>query len=210
MLTGDILDGGKARPDIRVAGARITVYDRAELMVATKRISIEEFASLTRDGLWELIDGEPLAVTPSSDRSGWVSGRIFSRLERFVDANNLGWAFPAETGFILFENRATVRSPDAAFVRRDRLSGLTDRFVPLAPDLAVEVLSPSDRMTDALGKVTMYLQAGVQSVWLVDPLERTVTVFRPDAALKLLAEGDILDGGDVLPGFSVPVADIFA
>lgn len=179
-------------------------------MVATKRISIEEFVTLTRDGLWELVDGEPVAVTPSSDRSGWVSGRIFSRLERFVDVNNLGWAFPAETGFILFEDRATVRSPDAAFVRRDRLSELTDRFVPLAPDLVVEVLSPSDRMADALGKITMYLQAGVRLVWLVDPLERTVTLFRPDAALKLLAEGDVLDGGDVLPGFSVPVADIFA
>jgi Uma2 family endonuclease len=179
-------------------------------MVATKRISIAEFMTLARDGLWELIDGEPVAVTPSSDRSGWVSGRIFSRLERFVDANNLGWAFPSETGFVLFEDHATVRSPDAAFVRRDRLPGFTDRFVPLAPDLAVEVLSPSDRMVDAMSKVTMYLQAGVRLVWLVDPAERTVTVFRPDAALKLLGEGDALDGGDVLPGFSVPVADIFA
>jgi Uma2 family endonuclease len=65
-------------------------------------------------------------------------------------------------------------------------------------------------MADAMSKVTMYLQAGLRLVWLVDPAERTVTVFRPDAALKLLGEGDTLDGGDVLPGFSVPVADIFA
>ncbi len=178
-------------------------------MVATKPISIEEFAASSRDGLWELIDGEPREVTPSSDRSGWVSGRVFSRLERFVDANDLGWAFPPETGFILFGDRATVRSPDAAFVRRDRLSGFSDRFVPLAPDLAVEVLSPSDRMVDALSKVTMYIQAGVPLVWLVDPASLTVTVFRPDAAPKTFGEGDILDGGEVLPGFSLPLAEIF-
>ena len=72
------------------------------------------------------------------------------------------------------------------------------------------LLSPSDRMVDAMSKVTMYLQAGVPLVWLIDPSARTVTVFRPDAALKLLGEDDILDGNDVLPGFSVPVAEIFA
>ena len=179
-------------------------------MVATRRISIEEFAAQSRDGVWELVDGVPVAVTPSSDRSGWVSGRVFSRLERFVDAHKLGWAFPAETGFILFNNRAIVRSPDAAYVRKDRLPNLTEGFVPVAPDLAVEVLSPSDRLADAMSKVTMYLQAGVRLVWLVDPSERTVTIIRPDGALKLLEEGDTLDGDDVLPGFSVPVAEIFA
>jgi Uma2 family endonuclease len=179
-------------------------------MVARKRISIAEFVTLSRDGLWELIDGEPVAVTPSSDRSGWIAGEVFGRLRDHVRTNKLGWVFPPETGFVLFDDRATVRSPGAAFVRRDRLPGFTDRFVPLAPDLAVDVLSPSDRMVDAMSKVTMYLQAGVRIVWLVDPAERTVTVFRPDAALKLLGEGDTLDGGDVLPGFSVPVADIFA
>jgi Uma2 family endonuclease len=179
-------------------------------MVATQRISIEQFATTSRDGIWELIDGEPIAVTPSSDRSGWISGRIFSRLERFVDANDLGWAFPPETGFVLFDDRATVRSPDAAFVRRDRLPEFSDRFVPLAPDLAVEVLSPSDRMVEAMSKVTMYLQAGVRLVWLVDPASLTVAVFRPDAAPRTLEAGDALDGGDVLPGFTLPATEIFA
>ena len=81
---------------------------------------------------------------------------------------------------------------------------------PIAPDLAVEVLSPSDRMADAMSKVTMYLQAGVRLVWLIDPATLTVTIFRQDAAPKMVSEGDTLDGGDVLPGFSVPVAEIFA
>ena len=81
--------------------------------------------------------------------------------------------------------------------------------MPLAPDLAVEVLSPSDRMADAMSKITMYLQAGVRLVWLVDPASLTVTVFRQDAAPKSFGAGESLDGGDVLPGFSVPVAEIF-
>ena len=85
-----------------------------------------------------------------------------------------------------------------------------DNFVPLAPDLAVEVLSPSDRMADAMSKVTMYLQAGVRLVWLVDPATLTVTIFRQDAAPKMVSEADTLDGGDVLPSFRVPVAEIFA
>ena len=179
-------------------------------MVATRRISIEQFATTSRDGAWELIDGAPVAVTPSSDRSGWIAGEVFARLRDHVRSQNLGWAFPPETGFVLFADRATVRSPDAAFVRSDRLPGFTDRFVPLAPDLAVEVLSPSDRMVDAMSKVTMYLQAAVRLVWLVDPASLTVSVFRPDAAPRTVGAGDALDGGDVLPGFSLPVAEIFA
>jgi Uma2 family endonuclease len=72
------------------------------------------------------------------------------------------------------------------------------------------VLSPSDRMVDALSKVAMYLQAGVRLVWLIDPDSTTITVFRPDAAPRTMGSGDTLDGGDVLPGFGVPVAEIFA
>jgi Uma2 family endonuclease len=85
-----------------------------------------------------------------------------------------------------------------------------DSFVPLAPDLAVEVLSPSDRMADALAKIAMYLDAGVRLVWLVDPASQTVTIFRPDAIPARLGAGEILDGGNVLPGFTVPVTEIFA
>jgi Uma2 family endonuclease len=103
-----------------------------------------------------------------------------------------------------------VRSPDAAVVLRNRLAELPDSFVPMAPDLAVEVLSPSDRMADALAKVAMYLQAGTPLVWLVNTATRTVVVFRSEMDPVTLAGSDTLDGGDVLPGFSVPVAEIFS
>lgn len=178
-------------------------------MVATRPMTIREFEAEARDGSWELIDGELVALNPSGGGSSWIAGHIAFLLQAHVRATNLGWIFPADAGFILFEDRATVRSPDVAFVRRERLAELPESFVPIAPDLAVEVLSPTDRRPDALAKVAMYLQAGVQLVWLVDPARRIVTVFRPDASIMSLEDGDVLDGGDVLPGFSVPVDTLF-
>jgi len=179
-------------------------------MVATRLMTIQEFETSPLPGRWELIDGEPIAVTPSSGRSSRIGGRVYSRLADFVEPTEIGWAFPADAGFILFGDRAIVRSPDAAFVRRDRLPEEPAGFVPIAPDIAVEVLSPSDRQPEAIAKVAMYLQAGVRLVWLVDPYKPTVTVFQPDASVIVLGESDILDGGEVLPGFSVAVVDIFA
>lgn len=178
-------------------------------MVATHRLTIQEFEAMPLEGSWELVDGELVEVSPNAGNSGWISGRLFSRIERFVDAHQLGWAFPPETGFILFNDRATVRSPDGAFIRGDRLAGPSASFVPVAPDLAVEVLSPTDRRSEARAKVTMYLQAGVELVWLVDPANSTITVFRADGSHEVLRIGDSLDGGDVLPGFSIPVSDLF-
>ncbi|MFN8590331.1 MAG: Uma2 family endonuclease [Thermomicrobiales bacterium] len=179
-------------------------------MVATHPTSIAEFARVRREGLWELIEGVPQEVTPAAGASSRIGGRIYARLERFVEPANLGWVFPADAGFVLFPDRATVRSPDAAVVLRQRLPTLPTGFIPLAPDLAVEVLSPSDRMADAVAKVAMYLEAGVRLVWLVDPESRTVRVYRPNTVPRVVQTGASLTGDDVLPGFLLPVADIFA
>ena len=110
----------------------------------------------------------------------------------------------------LFDDRQSVRSPDAAVVLCNRLAELPDSFVPMAPDLAVEVLSPSVLMADALAKAAMYLRGGTPLVWLVNPATRTVVVFRSETDPVILSEGDTPGGGHVLPGFSVPVAEIFA
>ena len=178
-------------------------------MVATRQITVEEFAEMSLEGIWELVDGEPIELTPAAGKSSRIGGRLYARLADHVEPSEFGWAFPAETGFVLFADRTTVRSPDAAVVRRDRLVEPPDSFVPMAPDLAVEVLSPSDRMADALAKIAMYLQAGTPLVWLVNSATRTVVVFRSEMNPVTLSESDTLDGRDVLPGFSVPVAEIF-
>jgi len=179
-------------------------------MVATRQVTVEEFAEMPLQGVWELVDGEPVELSPAAGRSGGISGNIYRLLASHVWRSQMGWAFPPETGFVLFEDRETVRSPDAAVVLRNRLAELPDSFVPMAPDLAAGVLSPSDRMADALAKVAMYLQAGTALVWLVNPATRTVVVFRSEMDPVTLGASDILDGGDILPGFSLSVSEIFA
>lgn len=178
-------------------------------MVATRLVTVEEFAMMPLEGIWELVDGEPIELMASGGRSGWITLRIASPLKRFASSRQAGWVFSAETGFVLFPDRQTVRSPDVSVVLRDRLAEPPDTFVPLAPDLAVEVLSPSDRMADALGKVGMYLDAGVRLIWLVDPAKRTVTIFRPEAPPMTLGDGEMIDGGDVLLEFAFSVSEIF-
>jgi Uma2 family endonuclease len=119
--------------------------------------------------------------------------------------------YGADGGFVLFADRQTVLVPDVAFVAAERvpLGSARKRFPRLAPDLVVEVFSPSDRLSEALNKVRLYLEAGVRLVWLVDPDKRTVTVFRPDAAPETLDATMTIDGGEVLPGFSASVSAMF-
>ena len=159
----------------------------------------------------ELIDGEIVEMTPSSDGSSSIAASITAMLWNHARPNKLGRVYSADGGFVLFPDRETVRVPDVAFVRADRMpQGEARRHFPhLAPDLVVEVLSPTDRASDVLAKVAMYLDAGAPLIWLVDPDERTVTVLAANMAPVTLHAGDTLDGGEVLPELQISVADIF-
>jgi Uma2 family endonuclease len=132
-------------------------------------------------------------------------------LRPVIKAHGVGIGAGAETGFLIRRNPDTVRAPDCAFIRKERIpaNGIPKKFWPFAPDLAVEVLSPSDSASDVFEKIDEWLDAGTRLVWLVDPDKKTVTVHaakRPAIKLRL---GDTLEGEDVLPGFKLPVADIF-
>ena len=117
----------------------------------------------------------------------------------------------AETGFKIAQDPDTVRAPDAAFIRADRIGGkLPQGFFPGAPDLAVEVLSPDDRASEVIAKVENWLAAGCRSVWVVDPKTQTVSVYRPDRKAIVLKSTDTLTDADLLPGFAAAVAEIFA
>jgi Uma2 family endonuclease len=179
-------------------------------MVATRPLSVAEFEAEAREGLWELIDGEPIAVIPSAGLSSMIAARTNGYVFAFLLAHPIGHTFSSDAGFILFPDRDTVRSPDFAFIRRSRLPEVPAAFVPMPPDLAVEVLSPTHRMTDALAKVTMYLQAGVPLVWLIDPRKRSATIFKQDEAPTTIEEDGVLEGEEVLPGFTLPLAALFA
>lgn len=159
----------------------------------------------------EVVRGDLVREPPAGFGHGVHASRIGSFLQSWVEEHRAGVVCGAETGFVLFRDPDTVRAPDAAYVSRDRVARVTDRepFFEGAPDLAVEVVSPGDTAPDVAAKVRDYLAAGSRQVWILRPRERTVTVHRPGAPPHHLGAADTLDGGDVLAGFSLPVARIF-
>lgn len=178
---------------------------------APRRMTVEELEQTPLEGRYELIDGELIEMAPSGDRASSTAVTVIVHLSTHVVPRGLGRVYGADAGFVLFADRPLVRAPDAAFVRVERLPAESDRdrFPRLAPDLAVEVVSPTDRMTDVVAKVMMYQEAGVRLVWVIDPRERWVMVYEGDRPIRLLREGEELDGGEVLPEFRVAVGDLF-
>ena len=176
----------------------------------TRLLTIEEFADLPDDG-WrlELVRGQVVREPPGGFEHGDVAFEIGLLLRSFVKEHGLGKVVGTDSGFVLFDEPPTVRAPDVAFVREDRLDFDRKRFAPLAPDLAVEILSPSNTMSEMHDKVLDYLDAGSSLVWVVDPQSRTVAVYRSREEIRLIAADGEIDGGDVLPGFRRRVADLF-
>ena len=159
----------------------------------------------------ELVGGELVVREPAGYRHGDVAARLLIAVGAFVESRTLGRVFTAETGFRLRQNPDTVRAPDVAFVRQDRLPDPSPLgYAALAPDLVVEVLSPDDRPGEVLSKVGDWLEAGTSVVWLVDPERRSARVYRRDGTQEPLAEADRLDGETVLPGFECELRRIFA
>lgn len=174
-------------------------------------LTIEEFERLPDDDTrCELVRGRVVREPPAGFEHGRLANRILYLLTRFVEEHGGGEIVASETGFVLFDDPPTVRAPDAAFVAAGRVpSPAPAGFGRLAPDLAVEVISPSNTLAELHAKVTDYLDAGTRLVWALDPGTRTITVYRSRKEIRLLAGGDELDGEDVLPGFRVRSSKIF-
>ena len=183
-------------------------------MVSKPRlVTAEELLDMPDDGYrYELVRGELRKMAPAGYRHGKSAGKINGLLFVHVAANNLGTVPTAETGFLLASDPDLVRVPDVAFVRREReeATGVVDGFFPGPPDLAVEVISPNDRYTEVAEKVEDWLNAGTRMVIVVDSRRRVAAVHLPGTEPITLTEQDTLDGGDVVPGWNMPVADIFA
>lgn len=185
----------------------------------TRYIGVMTPALLTADDLvrlqppdkrTELVRGHMIVREPAGFRHGDVAMTIAMRLHAFVRKHDLGRVLAAETGYKLFVNPDTVRAPDASFVRHERIPDPLPRgFAPFAPDLAVEVLSPDDRPGEVLEKVADWLNAGTRLVWIIDPERRSARAYREDGTIASLTDKDVLDGEDVLPGFTCTVAELF-
>ena len=178
--------------------------------IETEFLSVEEFMRLPDDGCrWELVRGRAVREPPAGFEHSGIGVRIASLLHRFVQERDLGEVVGSDGGFILSDEPPTVRAPDVAYVAESRLTFDTRKLAPLAPDLAVEIVSPSNTVSEIHHKVMDYLDAGSRLVWVVDPGSRTVTVYRSRGEIRLLTEKEELEGNDVLPGFRTEVSDLF-
>jgi len=178
----------------------------------TKLITAEELLAMPDDGYcYELVRGELRKMPPASHDHGREGNRVNVSMSVHVYANDLGETYLAETGFILERSPDTVLAPDVSFVRKEREEAARDisGYFPGPPDLAVEVISPNDRLTEVAAKAADWLEYGTRMVIVVNPRNKTVQVHTSDGITEL-TEADTLDGGDVAPGWSMPVADIFS
>ncbi len=184
-------------------------------MATRARMTAEDFwASLDEDDRkLELVDGQIVEMPLPGALHGLITGRIHYRVADHVARHGGGEVLVGDTGFILRlpGDPDRVRGPDVSFISGGRLpeGGLSVRFFEGAPDLAVDVLSPSDRSADVQQKVRDFLDAGSRLVWVVAPQARTVTVYRADGSARFLREQDTLEGEDILPGLAILLKEIF-
>lgn len=180
--------------------------------VASRTMTAEELLRLPDHTYrYALVDGELRRMTPAGFRHGALVVNVTVPLAVHVKARGLGVVCGAETGFVLKRDPDTVLAPDVAFVRRVRIpvSGQPAAFWDGAPDLAVEVVSPSDTRREVAEKVAAWLAAGSRAVWVVSARDASLTIHEPGRAPRRLTGKDTLDGEPLLPGFHLPVASVF-
>lgn len=157
----------------------------------------------------ELVRGVLVVHEPPGYEHGRITAHLALILGKFIEEKGSGQLVAGDAGFHIASDPDTVRGPDLAFIRTDRAPDPhTHGFPALGPDLVVEVLSPGDRPGAMLAKVGDWLEAGTRLVWIIDPARRVVRIYRQDGTESGRAETEVLDGEDVLPGFSCSVAAI--
>jgi Uma2 family endonuclease len=180
--------------------------------VASKLITAEEFARMpnpANGARQELVKGEIIEMPPPQGRHGYLQVEFAAILRQFVKPNKLGWIV-TESGTLLAHDPDTVRGPDVSFYSIARQPEPPDAYFEIAPDLAIEILSPSARRKQVRDKIEEYLATGVRIVWLVDPDTNTITVYSGNMRGVEHGPADTIDGGEVLPGFSIRVAEFFS
>ena len=183
------------------------------MAIERRLMTAAELAALPDTGRPQmLIEGALITMTPPNWTHGRVTSRVDRRLGQFVEQHGLGEVLVGDSGVLLERDPDTVLGADVCFIAHDRLPPRPwpDGFPAIVPDLVVEVRSPNDRAGQVREKTRRWLAAGVQVVWNVDPKTETIEVCRSGVAPHVLHAGDTLDAEPVLPGFAVPVRDLFA
>jgi len=170
----------------------------------------EQLLRLKDLGPCELVEGRIVRMSPTGPKHGRIELKLAHRLETFVSGRSLGWVMTGEVGIFTRRNPDSVRAADVVFISRGRLPQLPESaFLEVAPELVVEIVSPSDSQKELQEKIREYLAIGVNWVWVVEPETRRVWVYRPEAEPQELSENDTLVGEGVLAGFEVAVAELF-
>ena len=179
--------------------------------IIEKTYTPEDLLAMPDAKSYELVDGH-LVERNVSQLSSWVAGELFGDIRAFLKEKPLGWVWPSDLGYECFPDAPRkVRRADVSFIRLERLpEGPTaEGYLTIAPDLAVEVLSPNDLAYEVDKKVMEYLGAGVSLIWVINPVARTVLIRRRNGTVDWLCEHDELSGEDVLPGFVCRVSSLF-
>jgi Uma2 family endonuclease len=179
--------------------------------IPTQLLEPEDLLRMPDGDRYELIDGKP-KEKPMGAAAEEIGGLLLTQLNNFIRPNKLGRAYPSQTGFQCFPtDPKQVRMPDTSFVAAGRLPGnqTPDGHIKIAPDLAVEVISPNEVYEEVEGKVKDYRSAGVKLVWVISPKSRTVLIRRLDGTCAEVGESGTLSGEDVIPGFTCAVAELF-
>jgi Uma2 family endonuclease len=181
-------------------------------LTRTALLTAEDLPFLpSREGPCELVGGRLVRSPPHGETHGLVAGEALYRLYRFVREHGLGRVYSTGTGFVLARDPDTVRGPDVAFVSAERLAppGCRGFYFEGAPDLVVEVITPDDADPDVAPKVRDYLDAGARAVWVVDTALQSLTVHRSGRPPESFSRNDTVDGGAAVPGYRLPVREIF-
>ena len=176
-----------------------------EMCTIPTTMTLEEFLEQDVEG-YEYVKGELVPMAPPSREQGEISVNVIHYLYSYVYQQKLGRLYTAETTFQVGER---VMKPDVAFVSTAQLTSNKTKGFPIPPELAVEVVSPSDVQSRVAEKALAYLEAGTCLVWVLEPVTKTVTVYRSETDIEMLTREDTLTGEDVLPGFTCPVAHLF-
>ena len=174
-----------------------------------KSMTIEEFAQIEGDGKFDLVNGVVWFVSGAAQRQGKYSARLARLLGNQAVETRMGEVYTAEFAYIIDPDTATVLCPDVSFLTSAHMLPDNDDFHPGPPDIAVEVISPSETARRVGIKVGRYLEAGTAIVWCVYPKTRQIVVHDADRASEIIGVGDTLTGGAVLPGFALPLAALF-
>jgi Uma2 family endonuclease len=176
----------------------------------TKLITGEELLELGDIGRSELIDGKVVTMSPADSEHGFIGFNLGAELRTFVRQKKLGWVIGGETGIYIRRNPDRIRGADIVFVSKEKLPNLPIGFLDVAPELVIGIISPSDRWQDVRDKLADYFSIGIGQVWVVEPANRTVLVYRSLTDIQEFGEEDTLSGEGMLEGFKLVVAELFA